>query len=1589
MKIAQGMQNEVKNHIFSGFYYQRVTGLRGRLYEFSSPSNPLSNFSVPYDAYLKNPDISGDRVIGAGRRATRDCPPRGDRSGSLYFYNNVDLIGACHGYGHNENTFYSGFNFYNAFYPMGNFSPPYGENFSIFLANLGGYENLNNGSCNPLTVTEYNEQFGIVSKTASDVELTSSTQTANIYAPIFSPKEACPPEVAIGTYYDEVQFANIAGTTMALGGNNYHNGNPIPTALDGFDIKVNGRYATISRDEGGKTVYSIVYTGGRAQPSYNEDSQVNKLNNRLCLANLMETKVSIGKGTNGIQLIEAPDALRGAVGDQVSFVGADDFHYWHFTFRENAATLPFANNFSMRESNKTVRVRAIGEGTMLFLPILSSEDSYWQNRQCPATVDFLPWTYGASIYACPSEHFDVPYYAATKKFGFYGTRFLNTCKSLNLSYSMSGVDNASEISTGNANVDLPEGSLEPEEELDADGNWSFAHYNNLLKVANAEERYANVYALNKGFFLWANSGWIVSGSDFTTLSVMNSGVAPLFNYLCGKFDRSFRSGLHSFTGSEPTLTLVANSYLISESGIQSDILLSDDEYIKFKRSLEGVLRQGEHDYWNNIENKFAYYVVSGAPDPITYALQERLEVNQNFYQSILSGREKRIMTRYFENMLRGNPVDLYPLNSIPFSFDASRDYIESTGWGRRETSFGTSSTLPEINRRYFEGAYSQSSAFSGLQDALNRLSEEQTTYYYPGFFNSIKCNKALPSPSYDKAFSGTIVDSSGRLFSHEGWMGLGYNEVGKLDANFSCFTPIFIQNPLPKVFCKVGQRPTLRALAVDYHTIPEDKLSRRYPEITFWASRLKLLDCNGRNLYPLRYKWYRIPKGNYSEALVFNNFLTSGEASHPTGNWSCLEGDGPECTVIHPNESFPVYTGVMKNPDSYTFIKGATKDIDDQYYYFCTVSGRFGVRMSNPTELQIEDWLRFDVSVKNGTNTVGELKVDFEVNDYEGNNHTITFQSSEDVVQYNGFQQDIDAVPESVIEQKIPPPNAGWGDVTAYRFIGPVGYIGATRSYAPSALKDTRGLREVWGHILEYGQLVPLERRISQTEGDLLYGYKHLPTCEDYQMPNGKKGVKATTYYQGYKVGHWTLTQKAVASLDNKAGIQWDKLFNHGELYPPAQTPYEIVFPNFAIGHWQWGNNLGAIKRFGKFSTKKDIKFVGGYGVGTSQNIEQVKEKLIGPTDLAGDNCGYTKYGLGRNMLYYLEAYERFYIICDPIKKKNVSNRSFICPGLRQTNSAIQYFWLGNPSNTYVKRRAMYGPYAYQWQVKRHNRDRNGNGMSEGFHSMGYANQYTMMYDAPAVYGLYYKKDTSNSYLKQIQQLEDARSAINGLTVLGVRNTWFGERRNEGTSRSYGNTSYSCDPTSSNYRENICNYVSAAQSIASNINWSDHVCPQDAVAEGSCFDPCLSMRYGQGFFPGGKTLDLFSNRASSDTNSQNPKTTKIVPLARINPIAGGFIAGDDHAQGRQDLVFRNPLSTPHARVIQGLKEIDGETETPTNIGGISPCQDGGSDHCNYLTPTLHLGVSSYLYGQTNFFNQLRIFASNIYNNEMNIRGEVS
>jgi hypothetical protein len=1534
--------NIIVGNVFSGWYGVSVEGGSPSLFDFSSPKYPTTNFSAPYDAKLIGDSGDGtNSLIAAARKIQSSLNPSfsSNVTGKLYFEDGAELMGVCHGFGRDSTTYYNGFSFYNAPYSPGYFTPPFGEEISINQYNQDGIGALSEGYCNSVSLTEYNELYGINSIVSKEANLTANDLVAGSFSLLATSKAACP-EDAVSTFFEEVQFHPIKGTTTQLGASNVLNSNSVPTSLDNYEIRLASRYSIFS--SGTPPQNYLNYVNGKPVASYNADSQQNKLNNTLCMASLLETQTNMGIGTNGIQLLVVPDAEYGAVGSQASFIGADPFNLWHFNFKENSESFPFSDGFST--SVGVVHIMGSQEGTSLFDSTLAIEDNYWVNRQCPATVDYLPWTFGASIYACPSQHFDVPFYAATNKFGFYGIRFLNNCASLNLDYDWNGVKNSSEIQSSlNPYEPLDMGLTEPED-VDSYSGGSSAEYDTLLAIAKQESAFSDIYALNKAYFIWSNNCFITGMSEYQILSGNYDRFPYLYNSLITPYNELFGNDISGVFKYQPNL-VQTNSGVLVATNWTNDILLTNDLYSDFQHKLNKILTGQDISLWSSIENQYSFYVSNGQGG-----------VNENFYTEMATGRDARLLTRYLNNTVHGNPIDLFPLNKIMFSFDKASDYLTHTGWGRSVSSFGLKSSVPDIERRYFQGAYSNGANITGLTTVLNSLSSINNSSFYPGFFNDISINKDLPNPTYVPVESGTILDENNRSYSPNGWLALGYNGIGKLDAGFSCFTPIFVQQPLDEVYCKIGQAPTLRTYAVDYHTIPDDKLSARYMEIFYWAQKLKLLDSKGKSLYPMGYKWYRVPTSQTGQFLLHGDFSVASPSSE-TGSWGCIEGDTKNCTICHPLDSFP--QGLLGSSEAYTFIKGAIGGVDDKYSYYCLASGRFGIRISEPSQLYIENWVKFDVSLKNGINVPANLGIRFQVNDYLGKTGQVVF-SSVAAPAYNGYQRDPYALVESQVMQQIPPPNAGYGDVSSIAPIGPIGYIGSLRSYVPSYLNDTRGLYEVWGKFLDYGTLVTISKTLSQKEGDLLYGYSHLPICSNYEMANGQAGVQIIPTLNGNKILHWSLNQKAVASYQQTyIGVPWQQLNTFGALYPPINndhgwTPWNNgSYSSFGIGQWQWYNNLGAIKRFGYKSdySTNDIQLVGNGSPssndagGYNTQIALIKKQLITPSVLAGVNCGYTPYGFGHNMIFYIEAFDRFYLYCDPMKKKNVQNLNYMNPGIRMGNSAIQYSWLGQPSNTYLERRPMYGPYAYQWMTRRHNRDRNGNGISQGFYSMGWESKYTEMYDAPAIYGLYPKTMDSPTSIQRAMNLLTLRKNAGFGADITIRNVRFGTTNGEGTSRPYGNLMVNCDTTNA-----MCDYYSALSSYAATHDWENYSCSQANLAKGNCFDPCVSIRYAQGFFPGGKSQNMFGNGG-------NNKNVRLVAMANgLNPSLS-----DEVSEVDKTITFRSPLNTPHSVMSRknGKKPI-----------GISSCKDGGSDHCSYTVPTVHLGTSSWLEGATTSFYSL-------------------
>jgi hypothetical protein len=1601
----------LKNKVFDGAYSVFITSIDPELESFwiSTGINPsgVTGILVKY--------TSGNKNIESGFYATGLRPnigyqsgasSVGDLSGYLYYRVNVPIFGTCHGFGNDENTWYSGYNFYNAFHPEGFVSPPFGQNFSTYKAGNYGFSALDlNGSCSSLTSKEYNDLFGIVSQ--SDDGITASAEEIDPQADSFlnSPAIACPQDLSVAYYWREKQYKIIAGTAGAITANIFFNNNPIPISLDMFDIKTSFRYDSsgekldgdLYEDSDGrkkeKILYTIKYLNGKPVPKYYNlvTKGSNPLLSKTCYGSITEGKLVEGSVLGSTQitslLIDSPDIL-----GEPSKSAFDPFVWWnswHFLFKENSDGFPFQNDYKSYSTEggdyfglaKTPN--SANYGSKIFKAELSDPDHYWENRQCPGIVDFLPHTFGASIYACPSYYFDVPYYAALNKFGFYGVRFFNGCVSLNLNYPSSGYNPNSNPPSGAENaLELPgEGYsyVYPEEdEPDEDVGINYGNniYDNLLNIAKSEESVNDFFALNKSFFLWANYQIITGINEYNILTGKYSFFSGLLSRYLNEFDLIFPSGKNDLLSNKNWFQL-QESKLFFDTGFSSSLLSNNENYKQLTKSILNSISPEDLSFWDKIEKEFSNYV-----------LFESGIVDTGFYDSFEKAKIERFQTRYLENFVQGNAIDLYPSNKITFGFDYAKNFIDSPSWGKAINLFGLTSKFEDsgLDRRYFVGAYAEALDFVGYSEYINLINSQIENHsFYPGYFNS-KFGKDFQDEEYlpvlmGNAFSGEEINKNtitgGRNIFKDGWFALGYGGMIKLKNSYSCFTPIFIQQPINTVHCKIGQSPTFRCLAVDYHTIPEDKINDRYPEIIYWTKKLKIIDSKYKNKYPLSYKWFRIPKSSCGNN--FDNFLLSGyftntgttdyfhnptgfpplEPSDISGKWCCLEGDGPNCTLIHPKECIPVFSGnaswsskyegtpgfedAKRNNFYMKLKKGAIKDEDDEYYYFCMTKGRFGIRISEPSELFVDETLRFDISVQNGGNSKINPKISFDFG-------TGIIEIGEvEVPSYGGFYKDSNFIPENIVQQKIPPPNKGFGDVYSYKFVGTWGYGGALQTYSPGTLDDTRGLKETWGRFLHYGSLIKYQKQLSQSEGDLIYGTPHLPTCVSGLIKEDKYGlflnISVDTKNGSSKIIHWANMQDPIVSTDGKFGVLWKKLGNAGELYNPISYLKNGAIDSSispGLGQWQWGNNLGTIHKFGYTSPNSELKTSPGFL--NDDNKNELKEKLL-KNSLDGPDCGWNEYGLGRNMLYWIEGFSSFYLFCDPIKKKNVTNYNYMGPALRQTNSSIQHFWLGKPSNTYLKRYPMFGPYAYQWKVMPHNRDRNGNGMSEGFYSYGWGTNYNSMYDAPAIYGLFRQyKEPSEGQQEEINQINNLRTEIFGVFgQAAVRSTRFGFTYGNGGAVRYGNiwigkiTETGTGINYPNYK--IREYVKSGEYLSKYPKFGLYGCDDSDLKNGDCFDPCLSIRYPFGFLPGGK----------------KQKLTSAVPSGSgYSIVANNIFSGDSFYEKTSYLsgeFFRGPFGTPHHIYLKG---------TGKNINGFSPCSDGGADHCNYLTPTINLGASSYL-----------------------------
>ena len=921
-----------------------------------------------------------------------------------------------------------------------------------------------------------------------------------------------------------------------------------------------------------------------------------------------------------------------------SFV-TEPLHLWAFSFYENQDTVPF---------------EGLSEGTLiskssqsdiskikLFNKKYASVDHWWENRQCPENVDFLPHTVGGTIMACPRNYLESPYYATKGDFGYFGARFMSVCNTLkrdkkyNASTPYSGKYEdipvmETDYPTGTANgsflfnyagssSDFTESSREN----------TYEDFDAVLLISKIEKQYSDWTAGNAGWFLYKNYDRFKNSSQY--LDLVGSGSSKTEDQT--KIHSYFSSLFSSFEQSERRISGILDDYVLgSDYGVNYSFYKNKYNYIS-----SFFLRD---ELWNSIEPKIQENLVTDSGHDMHRSFFSLLTgwgrmvtksgtlPDQDFYEQNISGVKQRISLRNMHSLTYGGVIDLYPYNEIYYSTDNSNDYFSGNSWASsyRDASWASASG---INRRYFKTAFSKKTDLAGignLTSSLTSVYANNISGYRAGSFLNEKCS-SFSSPRDFFVSSGTGV--GGRRIDN--WWVLGHKGVGEIRGDYSCFTPIFIQNPVSET-CKLGQPPTLIAEALDYHTLPEEKIGAGYKEVDYWASRLKLVHVGGDSIkedYRLKYRWGRVKKENVSVLLngeyikdsESGNFITDLENNiewaNTTGSgidgvrtgWSCLEnnsfgvngvwsaagkyveGNSVTCTLCEdPSKNISIggQTGGIfgaGNQDygyeAYDFVQGSTKGTDD-YYYFVVASGRFGFRASDPCEIHVETKTSFDISALNlgGANMSLSLTID-------GPDGSVS-TSSQPLSTY--MMQDKSAVLEDVTRKRKFRNFTDGGPSWATAFDGLEGYSPPLSSWSPETIDDIVGNYSTQGRLTSYGALANFEIDLEQQTsgpgagknlGEMLYGRNSLPRIANYETAITGNKVTLNVSAPGgrqFALEDSSVTEKPVLGTWSNISSLVENLQHAGMLYPPSN---KYNNRNFAGTAWQFDNNLGTIKRYG------------------------------------------------------------------------------------------------------------------------------------------------------------------------------------------------------------------------------------------------------------------------------------------------------------------------------------------------------------------------------------------------------------------------
>ena len=1549
MKLATSIDNSgfvIKNNIYVGSTGLLITGALVRNYSYVNKNTLREITTTPL------PDYS---LTGSG-------------SFSSLVYE------TCHGINYSSavNAGKIGdYNFYMAPYGPGYYQPPVGELPTMAEQSFGFFRPFKKQLVD-LSLPDYLKIFGL--------RITSRIQKSFIPCkdyPLTAFHEGitdCPITNKPAFKYSEIQAELAAGTYLGSIGGNIYNHNPIPSSYDRGVLVATTLYKSVPPT--GKNVtkeneYSCFYEAGPT-PSFSRGDSASSSNYVFgkC-ANLSE----IDRQPLAVGATDAhTEAFAPTPGDPITdgMLGVDTSNYeqsiyWNFVFKNNHESLPFSN------THEVLQMTQDNDGTR--------EEYWWEHRECPENIDYLNHAFGNNINACPMNYLDVPYYAAIGKFGYFGTRFQSTWRFV-------GND-----STGDKYIDFPS-------ELDASGNETYIikdheeyssysqniggyDYNPLIKASVIEKKHYDFAFSDRTLFLSLNYNLSRSSPEYSFLT--NAGIKG--------FEHSYGALCSGATGLGFKVS-DSDDFKISYINRGGSDLFGDDPTQVF---IDSVIATGLYDPTNLIQfNKLIEKYGS-------FKLNGHTSIDSQWYDKITNEKRKRVAKSYYSGIANGQPVDLFPNNQVTFSFESSSGFANSdlVKYGSVANSAQVKGkTLPEVKRQYFSAGFSTFFEASGSFQRINHdeLVQKNADHtindipiktnlfgytnnnftssvnnFYLGYANPRGCGNEnfvvgpnsyldlinLPNGGIFKDYAPETSPpppSADNSPTRASWGDGGFARIGKLNRNFSCFSPMFLQQPLNEAV-KLCQAPKFRIYAVDYHSIPEDKIAENkkegggynYPEVAYWLRKIKAINSIGDNLYPLAYQWYRVLKTSAKKYLETKD-ATLLDPSSPTGTWCCAEdgfGRTSDCTVIRPKECLDINGATIfswsHSEDSVRRFMGV-KSSDCNYFYFCNVTGRFGWRSSEFASVTVDSTVKIEVATMNlcgpGSATVS----------IAGKAAALGL--------LNGYISDKQVYFEQVKD-------TNWNDrnnCETVRFVGPDRMRGITRVYTPSTFVDSRGKRVRSAHWKDFGALVSASVALSEPLAISLYADRALPYCDRANVSATWKGVPIVL--QNFI--HRTHYESAVLTENTSFGVKANKLRSIAELYPPRRYTSASPIPdwdNKNPGHHQFETNLGSIKKYSKNTAENLKSVIGPYGpvknleipnipiVSHAQDLMLKFNKAIdldaSSKIITGPECGYTPPTFGRLMHFYVESLFTYYLLCEVggVKPKKVKNFSHIAGGLRTGRAGLQYNWLGKPNDSRLKRVSMPGPYAFQWKVERHNRDRSGNGMPLSFWSYNYEKKIDDLYDAAAVYGAVKKTNLKYQHLSEGQKKlrQNMANTMFGLgsVPMNLRGASIGP--DDGPKLGCGSIRWRASGEMGGDKPNT-DFVKYMQGVAGvgPDPFSVYGCSGPDATD--CFYPCVSLKYPEGFTPrGGKNLGYKDGTEKHYVTSSI--TSSISTASNPNPL---------------------PVAVPGSSASYKIFRVE-----------LSPCSTNKKDICNYLTPTVHVGIDTWPVGNTSNIFPLITSISNL------------